>query len=198
MFESKPKDSFDTEQLYNFAIEKIAQFAQEHSDEVFYGFCIDAGSLCLNSIEKLYITAVEYEASQLTRARNNPILAHIDDQAKRRFLEGCQRNAKSVSEFQTELKFSIGDWAYQGFADMTNLPGFDEPSYLRHYDFVIGLEVPKEALDGPASLFIPDRANDTAYARAMDSLLKRISDSGIFHLLRKTDDFSAFRVEHLY
>ncbi|WP_445363549.1 hypothetical protein ACJJIQ_02060 [Microbulbifer sp. ANSA003] len=44
--------SFDIERLYDFSVKKIRQFSEEHKDETFYAFAIDASLLYLNSVEK--------------------------------------------------------------------------------------------------------------------------------------------------
>ena len=79
-----------------------------------------------------------------------------------------------------ELRRNTGDWAYQGFARMTPEHGFDEDAYREHYDLP------------------DDRQPTSAYAVAMDDLVRRLTAGGAFDCLRRTPDFFATRVEHDY
>jgi hypothetical protein len=78
------------------------------------------------------------------------------------------------------LRWSTGDWAYQGFATMTKSVGFDKRAYEQHYD-----------MDD-------DEQTVSAYGKAMDKLIKDLVKAGAFRCLRTTPTFRAMRVEHTY
>ncbi len=79
-----------------------------------------------------------------------------------------------------DLKSNTGDWTYQGFAKLSNDEGFDMNSYLEHY----------HADD-------KDQTN-SAYAIAMDSIIKNLKQSDIFSSISTTSDFYICRIEHNY
>lgn len=80
-----------------------------------------------------------------------------------------------------EFKYSVGDWKFQGFAEMASEDGFDLAAYEKHYDLL-------QAADSNA-----DRTGHTAYAQAMDALIDRLNVLGAFLPLKRTIDFRAFR-----
>ena len=98
---------FDIDKLIDFAQTEIEKFAEEHKDETFYAFSIDADMLCLNSEEKFQKTLVYYQ-------------------------EKYPEFYNSAEEIE-ELKYNTGDWDYQGFANLTNEYGFDRKAYDEHY-----------------------------------------------------------------
>ena len=80
----------------------------------------------------------------------------------------------------TDLRHNTGDWAYQGFATMEEENGFDHEAYNQHYDMSDEDQLKSE------------------YGLAMDQLVTKLKESGIFKKLKCTDDFYAIRVEHNY
>ena len=188
--------AFDIDKLTGYSVERIKVFAQHHPDETFYAFAIDAKMLCLNSVEKADETLREYQerwdrqnreiqsveeltpddlASEdfllglhegtqgLDRTDLDACRQVINEDRERRRAEGCEYRTPEGIE---ELRRNTGDWAYQGFADLTD--GFDEDAYSQHYHL-------------PAW-----RQKFSAYARAMNRLLKRIQKSGVLDHLRTT------------
>lgn len=143
---------FDHDQMLAFCRGAIADFAAVHGDETFYAFSIDASLLCLNSEETLVATYTEME----------------------------KRGGPLGPREREEIRTNTGDWAYQGFADLTEEHGFDEDAYQVHYD-------------------APDHAQrSTAYAMAMDRLVRALVEVDAFGCLRTSEDFVAHRVEHDY
>jgi Domain of unknown function (DUF4303) len=98
---------FDVDNLVDFALIEIKKFAEEHKDETFYAFSIDADMLCLNSEEKFQKTLASYK-EKYPKSYNSQ--EKIDD-----------------------LKYNTGDWGYQGFATLTDETGFDKKAYDKHY-----------------------------------------------------------------
>ena len=97
---------FDIKKLTEYAIQKIIKFSEEHSNETFYGFSLDANLLCLNSIEQFEKTILRY-----------------------------QKKWKGYNETKKikNVKMNTGDWKYFGFAKFKNENGFDYQEYLEHY-----------------------------------------------------------------
>jgi hypothetical protein len=79
---------------------------------------------------------------------------------------------------------NTGDWAYQGFADLTEEHGFDAELYNDHYYAAM------ETDDG--------HAPNTEYAKTMTSLVEKLKEVKAFELLNVTDDFTATWVDHSY
>ena len=200
--------AFDIDKLAAYSVERVRAFAENHPDETFYAFAIDAKMLCLNSVEKADETLREYQEMW---DRQNREIQSVDeltpeDLAYEDFLLGLYERTQGLDrtdldacrqvinedrvrrradgcEYRTpdgieELRMNTGDWAYQGFADLND--GFDDDAYSQHYDL-------------PAW-----RKKLSAYGRAMNRLLKRLQKSGAFDYLRRTPDFSVRRVEHDY
>lgn len=99
-------NKFDTEKLTEFAINKIAEFAKNHPNEIFYGFSIDANLLCLNSEEKFQKYLKYY---------------------REKF------GGYNTHELIVDLKENTGDWEYQGFAEFDKNSGFNMEKYNEHY-----------------------------------------------------------------
>jgi len=78
------------------------------------------------------------------------------------------------------LKHNTGDWEYQGFAEFEDENGFDYNEYLEHYH---------EEDDSQLT---------SDYAKSMDIVVENLKKSGVFDLLKKTEDFYANRIEHNY
>ena len=107
--------AFDVALLTEFAIEAIADFAREHSDETFYAFAIDESLLCLNSVERFLETLDSYQT-------------------------GKYGENYTTSQQIANLRANTGDWTYQGFSTFSGLSGYDEELYDDHYN--IGLDDP--------------------------------------------------------
>lgn len=104
-------------------------------------------------------------------------LLDINVKNKRRKEKG---NYYQIESNILDLRENTGDWAYQGFAEMTGKHGFDKEAYNRHY----GMS--------------DERQKTSAYGKAMDELLQKLKESNLFKDLKKTDDFYTIRVEHNY
>lgn len=205
--------AFNIDKLTNFCIEEIEKFIAEHRDETFYGFAIDAGGLCLNSVEEAAKTLKRYrdkedrlmrhiekweditkedfyrDASYDYKVRDFEIFRGLNQKDKEEFLAEAnsdrERHRSRGNYYHDEskvkkLRENTGDWAYQGFAEMTQKHGFDREAYERHY----GMS--------------DERQKTSAYGKAMDELLQRLKESDVFKDLKKTDDFYIIRVEHNY
>jgi hypothetical protein len=93
--------------MKKFAEQQLSKFLKDHLSEVFYGFAIDDGLLCLNSLSEFEKTLKKYQ-------QNNEIY-------------------KNPNEIE-ELKFNTGDWSYQGFANLNNSPGYNARLYNKFYN----------------------------------------------------------------
>jgi hypothetical protein len=202
--------TFDVTKLKRFCIAEIRRFAKDHQDETFYAFAIDASLLCLNSEQQFKRTLQEYrerwdfenrpierwkdltesdlsdaelmlqmeeEFAGLDRSNKRATLAVINaDRAGHRKKGNPYRQRAKMKS----LRANTGDWAYQGFAEMTGKVGFDSRAYYRHYD-----------MDD-------DEQRTSAYGRNMDELVRRLVKSGVFRCLKTSPTFYATRVEHVY
>ncbi|AXR67119.1 DUF4303 domain-containing protein [Leptospira mayottensis] len=146
--------AFDIAEMTKFAIQEIEKFSKDHEDEVFYAFAIDADLFCLNSISGFDKRLAE----------------------DRKLWPKSYETKEQVEKF----KYNPGDWAYQGFAKLSEETGFVLDLYEKHYDAPKGEQKTSE------------------YAQAMNSLMISLEKRNAFADLRKTDDFRIFRVEHNY
>lgn len=102
----RPSNRFRHAKMKAYALKAIADFAETHRDETFYGFSIDATMLCLNSDEAFQRTIAEYRARGI-----------------------CLSSTQELEE----LRLNTGDWEYQGFGDLLQSDGFDQKAYEYHY-----------------------------------------------------------------
>jgi hypothetical protein len=144
---------FNTTRLINCIKKEILSFANEHQNETFYGFAIDANLLCLNSVEKFEEKLQNYQVKW---------------------------GGFSTEDAIQDLKNNTGDWAYQGFAQLSDADGFDMNSYNKHY----------HADD--------EEQKCSDYAKAMNEIINDLRQSNIFSSLKVTSDFFVCRVEHNY
>ena len=199
---------FDLDKLEEYCNLQIEKFALKHPNEWFYAFAIDADLLCFNSIEKYQklvnglskewlksvkpikrwedLTVTDHQKyetvlslaeqySGLDRSDKVACLAVINDGKLNRQKKG---NPYDDEEQLQIMKANTGDWAYQGFATLRKKYGFDPNAYDEHYDMEQDLQKKSE------------------YAIAMEELLSRLKENGVFNKLHTTDDFYAIRVEH--
>ncbi|MGK7925601.1 MAG: hypothetical protein AB4290_10205 [Spirulina sp.] len=103
--------TFDLDKLFEYCKKAIEDFSQNHQEETFYGFAIDANLLCFNSLEQLTKTLNECRSQ-------------------------WEKRHKYIEKWEdlTELKDNTGDWCYQGFAEMDDEVGFDLNAYNEHYN----------------------------------------------------------------
>jgi len=206
--------SFDVKQLTEFAVEAIKEFAEEHQNETFYGFAVDASMLCLNSEECAADTLKEYrdnwdrqtrhldsmeemtdadhrdEEFLLGFAERHEDLDRKDEQACLKVInESRERSRRKGCKYRTDegirdLRNNTGDWAYQGFVDLDEDNGFDHELYDDHY-YEAG-----ESEDG--------HAPNSEYAKAMTALVEQLIQRDAFAPLKRADDFTARWVDHDY
>jgi len=202
--------AFDLDKLQRFCMAEMQRFAEDHQDEVFYAFAIDASLLCLNSEGQFAVTLQECqdEWDQKTRpiqrwedltdadVRDSDFLLGLHEKHSgldRSDKEAClQVINKSRSQDREKgspycdpeeirmLRENTGDWAYQGFADMRGSDGFDYDAYSEHYDMS------------------DEEQKTSAYGTAMDKLIEHLRMSNAFECLNTAPTFYARRVEHNY
>ena len=86
----------------------------------------------------------------------------------------------NTKERIADLKENTGDWEYQGFAEFDENSGFDWDEYNEHYHEEEEFQLTSD------------------YAKSMDIVVENLKKSGVFDLLKKTENFYANRVEHNY
>jgi len=136
---------------------EVSRFAEEHKGETFYGFALDCNAaycdilFCLNTVDGLRATAVEY----LT---NNP---------------------QSSLELEMErLRWSLGDWKYQGF-------NLDAPEWGKRYTAAL-----------PVAGELAIAADINLFLEMACRALVRATRAGIFNKLRLTEDFKVTCMDH--
>ena len=202
--------AFDVEKLTTFCMDEIRRFAERHQNEVFYAFAIDASLLCLNSEEEFAATLRQYqdEWDRKTRPVQRWEDLTEGDLRDSEFLLGLHERHSGLDRFDKSsclhvinesrsrdrekgnpyrnpqemqsLRENTGDWAYQGFADMAGIDGFDDEAYGEHYDMS------------------EDRQKTSAYGAAMNVLIERLCSRNTFTWLKTAPSFYATRVEHNY
>ena len=202
--------AFDIDKLFKFCTEEINNFGEKHQNESFYGFAIDASLLCLNSEEEFSVSLKRYQDEwdydnrsiltwdELTERdiwlsessirvdgeylgskpedRNAHLIIINQDRAEER----AKGNPYRKNDEILSLRENTGDWQYQGFVKMTESVGFDEDAYDLHYNLS------------------DDEQKTSAYGKAMDELLRRLTKANVFAFLRLSPSFYAIRVEHSY
>jgi hypothetical protein len=200
--------------MYNFCVQQIEKFAKEHNNETFYGFAIDSNMLCLNSEEEAEKTLTEYikkweyrnrelnsydemtdedhrteefminamsKIGKLDKDNKDDCLTFINEMRASGREEGCKYKTE---EGTFDLKMNTGDWAYQGFAELSEENGFDNDLYQKHYD--------------KAAMSENGHAPHTKYAKAMNKLINELVENNAFKSIKKSVDFKAFMTDHNY
>jgi hypothetical protein len=196
--------------LLAFCVAEIKRFAQAHQGETFYAFAIDENLLCLNSEEAFARTLKKYQENWDHKIRPierweellkwevsdaDQILEYCEEDDgldlsdkeaclaainAYRAMERARGNQYRTAAGIKSLRENTGDWAYQGFARMTDTVDFDDAAFQEHYG-------------------LSDEAQKTSvYGMAMDELVQRLRESGVFECLTKSPEFYATRVEHIY
>ncbi len=156
---------FDVEKMFAVSKRAIDDFAKDHTKETFYAFSIDANLLCLNSLEKF-------------------------EEQLRKYQQKYPQHYSSPDSIKS-LQYNTGDWAYQGFFELSDEDGFNSDLYNEHYDIPSKLGV-YEGLE------LEKAFSCTPYHLAMEALLKKLMEAKVFDQLKKTPDFKAFLSEHNY
>jgi hypothetical protein len=169
----------------------IQRFAAEHRDETFYGFAFDCNSdygqvlLCLNSPDDLHRAAVQYSKgdtpgkeawAEIRRKLNATLGLPLD--------EGPP--LKTPEEEEVSLRWSLGDWKYQGFNSV---------------DFEKGWESFEEAVSEACSDEEQDEETfmtptQDRFMRAACRAVIRLEMTGAFDALKRTADFKTYVADH--
>lgn len=141
--------NFNVKSLSCFAEAKIQEFAKRHTSEVFYAFAIDDGLLCFNSISEFDKTLKKYQLEYSGYNKQDEI---------------------------NDLKYNIGDWAYQGFSNLGDAPGYNVRLYNKFYNlgFYGGSD---------------EELKTTKYYMAMTKVIRTLENRGVFECVQTTDDF---------
>ena len=163
---------FDVQKLKEYSIAMIKNFAEQHKDEHFYGFAIDDGLICFNSVEEFDKTLNYYWSKVMNR--EFPYESGNVEKAYKEFYPDLSfKDAMAIS-----LKENTGDWKYQGFAKLDICEGYDCDLYQDYYDFVF------------------EGGDKEEYTKmdyiAMVSLMKELEESNVFSCLNLTDDFKTY------
>jgi hypothetical protein len=117
----------------------LVDFARLHADEVFYGFAFDCNPdycevlLCLNTEEDL-----SRRAKRIKEAPSASIFPKFDKTMEERFgiKAGPRRDERTIDQIAEELRWSTGDWKYQGFYNCNSDSRWDniEEKITEDYD----------------------------------------------------------------
>ncbi|MDP1588516.1 MAG: hypothetical protein Q8M07_12275 [Prosthecobacter sp.] len=219
--------AFNIPKLLDHSISAIREFASQHPGEHFYAFAIDASLLCLNSEEEFAKKLKSYRDRDARRRRIITDLHEVTAEDMQDFAadmrmdkvdignpDDCrkyvlkrhqllypysiQREPSHQSpEHIAALRGNTGDWAYQGFATLTEKDGFDEAAYDTHY-YRDGGGPDDDDIDEDDLDDEPSEQAPSEYAVAMNELIERIRNSGALNALKLTHDFYATLVSHNY
>jgi hypothetical protein len=168
----------------------IQRFAAEHRDETFYGFAFDCESeygqvlLCLNTPDDLHRVAVQYSKGDTPgKAAWAEIHRKLSEKLGR---PPEEEPRKTPEEEAVSLRWSLGDWKYQG---------------LNTVDFEKGWESFEEAVSEACS--DEEQDEETFMTPTQDSFMRaacraviRLEMTGAFDALIRTADFKTYVADH--
>jgi hypothetical protein len=149
--------------LHSLCLHEIGKFAQSHRTETFYGFALDCHSdygqvlLCLNTPEALCQMAIAYSNGSPPR--------------------------KAAEVYERELRWSLGDWKYQGFNSETF-----EKSWDPFQELVSNAYDEEEPADRTPT--------QERFMQSACRVLLRLESSNAFNSLQRTDDFQTLAMDH--
>lgn len=152
--------------LFSITKKEIVRFAEEHSDEQFYGFFFDCNSaygeifLCLNTEQDHAVQLEKY------------------------VVKWPDQYADPNSTARTELRWNPGDWLYQGFES----DAFDKAWASKESEVVdlFASSEDDEAWHEVAELFMA----------MVGSVAIRLEDQGAFEPLGRASDFQVMWADH--
>ena len=169
-------DSFNISQIFSKLISKIDSISSFNKIKVQFTNILNNPKNIVNIMNLISKENLSFDdiLDILSNLKTNNVLSTET--------EGNYKDIED-SEYSQEiqkLKYNTGDWAYRGFAELSDEVGFDMDSYDDHYDS------DEE-----------DQINSD-YAKAMDEVIHLLKQSDFFNSIKKTLDFSIRRVEHTY
>lgn len=204
--------AFDSDKLVEFCQTAIRRFAEDHRDEVFYAFAIDANLLCLNSEEAFARSLKKYQDHW---ERTTRPIATWDDLTEFDLLESDSLLESYAEDEDYRLDRSdkaaclavINEWrAYERKRENPyrnakkiealradtgdwDYQGFAELSESDGFDAKA-----YEEHYGMSDL----NQTTSAYGLAMDEVVERLRKAAVFSCLKTAANFCATRVEHSY
>ena len=171
----------------------INKFAAKHGDETFYGFAFDCNSeygqvlLCLNSQTQLRGMAVKYSSGD-TPGQDAWAKIHreMNELLKKHGVSPSEKPRKTPEEEEVALRWSLGDWKYQGF----NSPKFKKiwnPFEVAVSDLCTDEQEDENTFMTPTQ----DR-----FMRAACRAVIRLESEGAFAVLKRTKDFKTYVADH--
>lgn len=191
------------QEMLRLAKHDLTLFAKSHGDETYYGFHLDCNAeygevlLCLNSVE-----ALEHSAHNLSSAEIQNIKATHEHRVKR-YQEMCKKlgdeyraqkpdPADTPPDFSVEpesrlaeLRWSPGDWKYQGF----NSNAWDEGLWSEFSEEVCEATIDEE-YDGDESPIV------AKFMEVACRVVVQLARSEAFSALKRTPDFECRCADH--
>ncbi len=182
------------------ATKELRHFGDAHRTEEFYGFAIDCNSeygsllLCLNTQKHLHDCAVKYSVEPPNQDVFGQMLRKIDEKfGKDVFAELSNQPPRTREEYEQSLRWSLGDWLYQGF----NSEEFDS-AWKNFEDTICDALLEEEIPDGEGidedPLFKSPLQNQ--FLRSVCRVALQLESISAFDVLNRTDDFLVYVADH--
>jgi len=194
--------------MFELAKADIEEFAKSHRSETFYGFYLECNAdygealLSVNSVEALEEVAHHPSAAEL---RNREAFRRIDINIYKRMCEEFgdeyRKNNPNPEEYEydddpdkrrAELKWSPGDWEYQGF----NSARWEKGAWRKLSGEVIEAVMAEEEAEENRD---DDWWRPNAARQFMDAACRvvvRLESGGVFNCLSVTPDFACKCADH--
>ncbi|WP_339746976.1 DUF4303 domain-containing protein [uncultured Rubinisphaera sp.] len=176
--------------LYELIRDDIKRFAETHKHETFYGFALDCNSeygnvlLCFNSPESLKQQAEKYASDRPNKAAFDKISQKLHEDSGRKI--PLTENSSTVEAEELKLRWSTGDWKYQGFNSTQFDEGWDE------YE----TEVMNACMDEEEDEETFKTPTQELFMKSICRVLLRLEKEKIFDVINRTSDFKSYVADH--
>jgi hypothetical protein len=176
--------------LFSLVKQDLTSFAKAHRDESFYGFAFDCNArygqilLCLNSVEALRQWAERYSI----KAPNEDAFAEITRQMDKAMGRDPRPAPPKMSakEFEKELRWSLGDWEYQGFNSKTFAKEWNK------FEKAVRITCLDEVEDEKTFM----TPTQDRFMRVACDVMIRVEASGALNALKRTAKFKTWVSDH--
>ncbi len=178
------------DRLYDLGAADIERFAAAHPTEEFYGFALDCNSAYGNVL--LCLNTPKFLRAAISGSHLPPEVKDGYEKAKRSIEEALgmkvyeDESEMAPEKREIELRWSLGDWKYQGF----NSDAFD--SGWRSFEGAVHKCCVDEEED-EETFMTPTQDH---FMRMACRVLIRLESAGVFNTLNRTHDFETFVADH--
>lgn len=182
--------------LFNITVEQIKRFTSTHQDETFYGFALDCNSeygnvlLCLNTPESLRQRSIEYADNSTQPSWCDKFDRDFEEILREKIIDEPEKT--TPEEEAKKLRWSLGDWKYQGFS-------WDSEDFESGWD-----SFEQAVLDQCTEEQENDEEDEETFMTpvqekfmlSMCRVLIRLEGCKVFNTLKLTDDFKVYVADH--